>query len=85
MQLIVDPGGTARCVYAETIDLAQLGQVTISRGSHVEPDAQGNWHADLNPVGGPRLGPFSCRSQALAAEVAWLEKHWLRSVGQDSS
>ncbi|MHB8860928.1 MAG: hypothetical protein ACYC6N_00885 [Pirellulaceae bacterium] len=49
----------------------------ISRGSHVEPDAAGNWYADLSPVGGPLLGSFSHRSAALAAERDWLEGHWL--------
>ena len=27
----------------------------------------------LSPVAGPRLGPFDLRSQALGAEVAWLQ------------
>ncbi len=33
-------------------------------------------HPDLSPVGGPVLGPFRLRSQALAAEQAWLDG-WL--------
>ena len=77
MQLIIDSSGTARCVYAEAIDLAQIGRLTISRGSHVEPDEQGHWFADLAPVGGPQLGPFSQRSDALMAEAEWLDAHWL--------
>jgi hypothetical protein len=77
MQLIITPGGTVRYIYTEAVDLASLGQVSITRGSHVEPNADGTWHADLSPVGGPRLGPFPRRSQALSAEIAWLEKHWL--------
>ena len=31
----------------------------------------------LAPWGGPRLGPFPKRSQALEAERQWLEQHWL--------
>ncbi len=77
MQLIIDPRGGVRCVYAETIDLAQIGRLTISRGSHVEPDEAGRWFADLAPVGGPKLGPFPQRSDALNAESEWLESHWL--------
>lgn len=77
MQLRIDPDGTVHCVYAETIDLALLGAVTIRRASHVEPDEQGLWWADLNPVGGPRTGPFAARSLALDAEQAWLEERWL--------
>ena len=77
MQLIISPDGSVRCLYGETIDLAQLGRLTISRGSHVEPDEAGRWFADLAPVGGPQLGPFLHRSDALNAEAAWLDAHWL--------
>jgi len=77
MQLLIVPTGNIRCLYSETIDLTGLGQLTISRGSQVEPDATGQWYADLAPVGGPRLGPFPQRSTALLAELAWLEAHWL--------
>jgi hypothetical protein len=78
MQLLVEPGGTIRCVYEEAIPLTALGQLTIARGSHVEPTADGQWLADLAPVSGPILGPFSLRSDALAAERTWLESNWLR-------
>jgi hypothetical protein len=77
MQLIITLGGAVRCIYAEEINLASLGSPTITRASHVEPDEQGRWLADLSPVAGPRLGPFCCRSEALAAERAWLETNWL--------
>jgi hypothetical protein len=76
MQLVIDPQGTVRCVYAETIDLSLLGSLSIRRASHVEPDGQGRWWANLSPIGGPLLGPFTARSLALAAEHAWLESHW---------
>lgn len=33
----------------------------------------GTWWADLTPVEGPVLGPFTKRSEALAAEAEWLE------------
>jgi hypothetical protein len=78
MELVVDADGVVRCLYAETINLARLGKLTIERASHVDPIAPGQWTADLAPVDGPLLGPFSLRSEALAAEAAWLEKHWLR-------
>ena len=77
MQLVIDRGGNIRCVYSEAIDLTELGQPVITRASHVEPDADGRWFADLTPVRGPRLGPFSHRSEALRAEAAWLETNWL--------
>lgn len=77
MQIVVKPGGSMRCIYGEEIDLHQLGPLTIQRGSHVEPTADGCWHADLAPVHGPVLGPFDNRSAALVAEQEWLLKHWL--------
>jgi hypothetical protein len=80
MQLVILSGGQVRCLYDETIDVHQLGQPLIARGSHVEPDSAGQWHADLAPVGGPKLGPFILRSEALAAERAWLEAHWLTAT-----
>jgi hypothetical protein len=43
----------------------------------VEPTLDGRWTADLAPVHGPVLGPFSSRSEALTAERHWLEAHWL--------
>jgi len=77
MQIIVQADGLARCVYAEAVDLHQLGRVTIRRGSHVELDVSGVWLVDLSPCDGPLLGPFARRSQALEAERHWLETYWL--------
>jgi hypothetical protein len=76
MDLIVDPRGRIYCVYDEAFDLAALGAMSIARASHVEPDPAGRWLADLAPVGGPVLGPFALRSEALVAERAWLDHHW---------
>jgi hypothetical protein len=80
MQLVVEQGGTIRCIYSEEIDLAALGTPAIQRASHVEPNEAGQWTADLSPVGGPTLTAFPTRSQALAAELRWLEEHWLTPV-----
>ncbi len=77
MQVVVTAAGTVRFVYAEAVDFRSLGPTVIRRGSHVEPDAAGRWLVDLGPVDGPRLGPFPKRSDALEAEVAWLQEHWL--------
>lgn len=76
MQIIVSHAGSLSYIYDETLDLAALGPVSIRRASQVEPDSQGQWFADLAPVGGPLLGPFGKRSEALAAELSWLEAHW---------
>jgi hypothetical protein len=77
MEIIISPRGDALAVYDEAIDLATIGRLSIRRASHVEPDDQGRWFADLAPVSGPQLGPFGLRSEALAAERAWLEVNWL--------
>lgn len=80
-QLVVTRAGLVRGVYTEDIDLASLGALGISRAGHVEPDGGGRWHADMRPLIGPVLGPFAHRSGALAAEAAWLERHWLLPPG----
>lgn len=77
MQLVIAPGGNVRCIYGETLDIGTLGRPVISRASHVEPTTDGRWTADLSPVGGPVLGPFELRSEALEAEEVWLRDHWL--------
>ena len=53
MDLLVLPDGTVRAIYAEDIDLDVLGRPVITRASHVEPDEQGRWIADLTPVARP--------------------------------
>ena len=80
MKLLIHPDGSARCVYDEAIDLTSLGDISIRRGSHVEPNEEGKWIADLSPLHGPELGPFPNRSEALSAEITWLNEHWLTSL-----
>ena len=72
MELVVGCDGVARCIYDEALDLRQIGKLQITRASHVEPDAEGYWWADMGPVDGPVLGPFAERSAALSAERAWV-------------
>lgn len=72
MELVIKPGGSATCLYGEEIDLHALGRLTITRASHVEPDAEGHWWTDMGPSSGPVLGPFRTRGEALAAEREWL-------------
>ena len=72
MQVVVR--GAEIC-FVHDDDLAQamagLGRTTTARASHVEPSGK-DWRADLSPVGGPVLGPFARRDEALTAEVQWL-------------
>lgn len=83
MQLLITSSGSIRCVYDEAFDLTALGTPSIRRASQVEPDADGGWTADLGPVGGPVLGPYPRRSEALAAELGWLQRHWLTPPSAD--
>lgn len=78
MKLLIAEDGDLSFIYQD--DLAPLlrdGTATIRRASHVEPDDNGQWFADLSPVNGPKLGPFPLRQEALDAEVEWLEEHYL--------
>jgi hypothetical protein len=72
MELVVGADGVARCIYDEALDLRELGKLQITRASHVEPDVEGYWFADMGPVDGPVLGPFRSRTEALGAERGWL-------------
>jgi hypothetical protein len=74
MELVVGVDGVARCIYDEALDLREIGRLSITRASHVEPDAEGNWWADMGPVDGPVLGPYGTRSEALVAEMEWLTR-----------
>ncbi len=78
MQLVIGTDGTARCLYSEALDLGNLGTLTISRASHVEPDESGRWFASI--IDGPVLGPFVRRSDALQAEADWLQTNRLASA-----
>jgi hypothetical protein len=78
MNLVVRSDGTVEYLYDDALDLVCLGRLTIARASHVEPNAAGQWTADLTPVDGPILGPFRTRTQALHAERIWLEEHRLQ-------
>jgi hypothetical protein len=75
MELVVDAGGSVRCIYGEAVDLREIGKLQITRASHVEPDRDGYWWADMGPSGGPVLGPYCSRSEALGAERGWLAVH----------
>jgi hypothetical protein len=72
MELVVGRDGGVKCIYDEALDLREIGRLQITRASHVEPDAEGYWWADMGPVDGPVLGPFRSRTDALGAERGWL-------------
>lgn len=69
-----DDEGRLHFIYDDRIAfLNQLGDSETKRASNVEPDGHGGWTADMAPVGGPVLGPFALRGDALSAEVEYLK------------
>lgn len=73
LSLAIADDGTITAIYSDQLaDLFKEGEAKTTRASHVEP-CEGGWSADMSPVGGPMLGPFPLREEALAAEVEWLE------------
>lgn len=52
---------------------AQASQYEVKRASHVEPNENGEWTADMSPLNGPVLGPFTTRAAALKAEAEWID------------
>lgn len=74
MQVIVGNDGTLRFIYDDALlSLKECGDFKVTRASHVEPNGDGEWEADLSPVGGPVLGPYDTRNQALEEEVRWIK------------
>lgn len=70
--------GCAKFLYDDKILhlTEKMGEADITRASNVEPYANEHgvkWFADMQPSGGPVLGPFQTRAAALAAETSWLE------------
>jgi hypothetical protein len=67
-------------MFIYTDELALLldeGSATVTRVSHVEPlyqNEQHGWTADMTPVDGPVLGPYTTRAYALDAERIWLQR-----------
>lgn len=70
--------GSMSFIYSDDLKpLLTEGKSTARRVSHVEPVPNGDefvWTADMSPVNGPELGPFTTRQAALNAEVDWLRK-----------
>lgn len=80
MVIAIDQDGHLDFVWNdELVGLTKLGSTTIERASHVEPvmtgENAGKWMADMGPVGGPTLGPFDLRGEAIDAELAWISNN----------
>ena len=57
--------------YADLTDEAK----TWLQDNAADTSDPNNFWADLSPVGGPVLGPHAAYADAIAAEVAWLQRH----------
>ena len=86
MNIVVNTDGTLAFIYDDKLTgLMAEGQATVKRASHVEPADGGGWEADMRPVMGkagpvlraPDGQPFKTRAEALAAEVAYLNREVL--------
>lgn len=75
-EFIISPDGrSVHHVYSDDLEVMfRDSRKTTRRASRVEPAPAGGWAADLSPVGGPILGPFRLRHQALNAELDWLSE-----------
>ena len=72
----VNIDGSLQFIWDDALQpLLELGKPNLSRASHVEPTHDGQWTLDLSPVGGPVLGPFKLRGEALDEELRWLHDH----------
>ena len=78
MITITIQGGRMEFIYTDNLaPLLDEGDATVQRVSHVEPscvDGRHGWTADMTPVDGPVLGPFTTRADALDAEHVWLQR-----------
>ena len=72
--LTFDGAGGMQFIHSDDLEpLLCLGDVSIQRVSNVEWDGErGGWCAAM--VGGPVLGPYRLRGNALASELDWLRK-----------
>ena len=76
MEITLLVGASVEAIYDdESVELLRgLGNISIRRASHVEPEGDG-WSADMSPVGGPVLSGFSKRQDAIDAEIKWLKSN----------
>lgn len=85
--------GTVTTLYDDELAHAlqeELGaKAEVKRVSHVEPIPGEReeilFEADLAPVNGPKLSGFKTYKEAVAAEIAWLEEHFLTTSKEQAN
>ena len=83
MIVYVDEKGGLQFIYQEEINMEELGTSSIRRASDVEPTEHSQWFANLARSGGPALGPFKNRSEAIEAELIWIQDQFARDGSCD--
>ena len=77
LEISIGADAAIRFIYDDAARfLLNQGEATVRRASAVEPSGT-EWTADMSPVGGPILGKFERREDALKAEVSWLKKNYI--------
>lgn len=75
-RIVIRRDGLIQFIYSDELrPLVEMGNVQIQRVSHVEPKGS-FWFADMSIVAGPMLGPYTLRSEALAAEEEYLHSNF---------
>lgn len=77
--LRIDPDGTLRTLWTDAIQLAEIGDLTVTRASHVEFDeTHQEWTVELMDCTYP--GPARYRNQSRAACLAWERDYFNRQL-----
>lgn len=85
--ITVRKDGTIEFIYDDDLKgfIDDNKEKKVFRASHVEPNENGDWYADLSPINGPKLTGFKTRQAALNAEVAWIQNNYLRQNNENIS
>lgn len=74
---MIDKEGTTKQIYNDDFVILALKVERIKRASSVEllHERSQQWKADMFLSGGPVLGPYRRRDEAIKAEIDWLERN----------
>ena len=76
--IAINNDGSLQMIYSDEMrEILNEGQGSIRRASHVEPELDNTWSADMSPIGGQKLEGFETRESALKAEVEFINQNYL--------